>query len=87
MVSDSLNEFFCQYLTTTQAISNEIFNTQLDNLVEQLKSKSINEQEHTSDFLHLIVSQNAIFSALQTNYAIVFQPENFQFYFFVSKYG
>ncbi|CAF1071614.1 unnamed protein product [Adineta ricciae] len=86
MVSDSLNEFFSQYLTTTQVISNEIFNAQLDYLVEQLKSKSINEQEHTSDFLHLSVSQNSIYSALQTNYVVIFRPDKLKFYYAAITY-
>ncbi|CAF1513281.1 unnamed protein product [Adineta ricciae] len=86
MISDSLNELFSQYLTTSEVISNEIFNAQLDYLVEQLESQSINNQKHTSDFLQLSISHNTIFSALQTNYATVFQVEKFSAYLVASAY-
>ncbi|CAF0949480.1 unnamed protein product [Adineta ricciae] len=70
MIDDSFSEFFSQHFTTSEVVSNETFNVQMNHLVEQLKTTNIANLKHTSDFLWLNVFYNAIHSGLKTNFYI-----------------
>ncbi|CAF1532675.1 unnamed protein product [Adineta ricciae] len=68
MIDDSLSEFLSQYFTTSEAVSNETFNAQMNHLVEQLKTTNIANIKYTRDFLWLNVFYNGIYSGLKTNF-------------------
>ncbi|CAF1413027.1 unnamed protein product [Adineta ricciae] len=85
MISDSLKKFFSQYLSTTEVISIEVFDAQMDYLVGKLKTTSVNDQQHTSDFLQLNIFHNGISSALQTNYVVI-KPIETVFYSGSNRY-
>ncbi|CAF1669979.1 unnamed protein product, partial [Adineta ricciae] len=70
MIDDSSSEFFSQHFTTSEVVSNETFNAQMNHLVEQLKTTNIANIKHTRDFLWLNVFYNAIHSGLKTNFYI-----------------
>ncbi|CAF1014585.1 unnamed protein product [Adineta steineri] len=76
MIDDSLFIFDSKYFTTTQVLSIEKFEAQINQLIKQLKSTTMTDMKHTSDYLGLIIFQNGIYSALQTKYRIQYTPNS-----------
>ncbi|CAF1199621.1 unnamed protein product [Adineta steineri] len=76
MIDDSLFIFNSKYFTTTQVLSIEKFEAQIDQLIKQLKSTIMADMKHTSDYLGLIIFQNGIYSALRTNYLMQYIPSS-----------
>ncbi|CAF0824433.1 unnamed protein product [Adineta ricciae] len=68
MIDDSLSELLSQHFTTSEVVSNETFNAQMNHLVEQLKTTNIVNIKYTRDFLWLNMFYNGIYSGLKTNF-------------------
>ncbi|UJR11392.1 hypothetical protein I4U23_015572 [Adineta vaga] len=50
MIVDSLNQFYSQHLNTLEVISDDMFNAQIDHLIDQLKTANIANMKHTSQW-------------------------------------
>ncbi|CAF1187746.1 unnamed protein product, partial [Adineta ricciae] len=70
MIDDSLSELLSQHYTTSEVVSNETFNAQMNHLVEQLKTTNIANIKHIRDSLWLHMFYNAILSGLKTNFCL-----------------
>ncbi|CAF4032239.1 unnamed protein product [Adineta steineri] len=86
MIDDSLFIFNSKYFTTTQVLSTEKFEAQIDQLMKQLKSTIMTDMKHTSDYLGLIIFQNGILSALRTNHFIRYIPISDTYFHFPNEY-
>ncbi|CAF1057497.1 unnamed protein product [Adineta steineri] len=87
MMDDSLFVFNSKRIMTTQVLSIEKFDAQINQLVKQLKSTIIADMKHTSDHLELIIFQNGIYSALRTNYLIQYNPDSDIYSHFPNEYN
>ncbi|CAF0972752.1 unnamed protein product, partial [Adineta ricciae] len=75
-IDDSFSEFLSQHFTTSEVVSNETFNAQMNHLVQQLKTTNIANIKYTRDFLWLNVFYNAIYSGLKTNFYVQERNDN-----------
>ncbi|UJR11639.1 hypothetical protein I4U23_015820 [Adineta vaga] len=73
IITDSLNEFYSEEILTTQVLTQDIFDAQVEQLVERLKARNTADMKYKSDTLWLNILQNGIYTGFRTNYAI-FQP-------------
>ncbi|CAF1150483.1 unnamed protein product [Rotaria sp. Silwood1] len=86
MVSDALEEFTRKYIFTNKALFHDIFNVQIEALIEQLKATTMAYIKHINDFLWFNIFQNRIISGLPTNYYINTVPGSEVSIFFISEY-
>ncbi|CAF4239831.1 unnamed protein product, partial [Rotaria sordida] len=86
MVSDALEEFTTKYIITNKALFNDIFNVQIEALIEQLKATTMANIKHINDFLWFNIFQNRIVSGLRTNYYIDTVPGSAVSIFLMSGY-
>ena len=76
MVSDALEEFSSEHITTNQVLSYTNFDSHTSALIEQLKATIIANNKHTNGLLLLNIAQNQILSGLRTNYYHERTPRN-----------
>ncbi|CAF1188272.1 unnamed protein product [Adineta ricciae] len=86
MIDDSLSELLSQHFTTSEVVSNETFNAQMNHLVEQLKTTNIANIKYISDFLWLNMFYNAILSGLKTNFYLKYSNAGTMDYNFYSYF-
>ncbi|CAF0825632.1 unnamed protein product [Adineta ricciae] len=74
-ISYSIDEFAAEHFISSEVMSSEIFDYQIEQLVNQMKTTTTNNIRHISGFLALNIFQSRIYSALRTNYFIRLRPE------------
>jgi len=86
IISDAIDEFSTDYIFTNQVLFHDAFNAQVIALVEQLKTTTVANNKHISDFVWLNIFQNGIYSGLRTNYFIQAVPDVHVFMLMVAYY-
>ncbi|CAF4141810.1 unnamed protein product [Adineta steineri] len=73
-VSSALNQFLTQQIVTSQVISREVFEAQVEALVEQMQTTTIANVQYIDQLVSLVTLNSGIMSALNTNRYVVQNP-------------
>ncbi|CAF4055871.1 unnamed protein product [Adineta steineri] len=73
-ISSDLNQFLAQQIVTNQAVSREVFEAQVEAVIEQMQTTTIANVQYIDQLISLITLNSGIMSALNTNRYVVQNP-------------
>ncbi|CAF0787476.1 unnamed protein product [Adineta steineri] len=79
-ISNDLNQFLAQQMVTSQAVSREIFEAQVEALVEQMQTTTVANVQYMDQLVSLVIFNSGIMSALNTNYYLIYNPLSSLYY-------
>ncbi|CAF0826349.1 unnamed protein product [Adineta steineri] len=79
-ISSALNQFLTQQMVTSQALSREVFEAEVEALVEQMQTTTIANMKYIDQLVSLVILNNGIMTALNTNRYLVQNPATSTYY-------
>ncbi|CAF4058123.1 unnamed protein product [Adineta steineri] len=73
-ISSALNQFLAQQMVTNQAVSREVFEAQVEALIEQMQTTTIANVQYIDQLVSLVTLNSAIMSALNTYRYLIQNP-------------
>ncbi|CAF1450755.1 unnamed protein product [Adineta steineri] len=73
-INGALNQFLAQQIVTNQAVSREVFEAEVEALVEQMQTTTIANVKYIDRLVSLVTLNSGIMSALNTNRYVIQNP-------------